>query len=438
MHNRKPALRRHLITIMALTLTGALAATTAYAKKTQIDFTGSDPSPSNNANGESWSLDTSTCGADSILPVGCYLDFGATATDSAAVNLGFNVIIGGSPYSHAFVNKNGLLTFKAAFGPFVDTATTFDLLTAAATTAAGGADNPFIAAFYPSRELQFPLLAATDHPDSTVISFAGGADYGRGTANPSGTDNGAPTDLSGNVPAFKATWVEDQATDVNGNPLVDNPLYSRIVIYHTGATSGNDGDFDIRLEYGSSSNGGTYNAGGRPGIVGFRLGSDANRQIVSADSGNATVVSDATDYYYHFCNGQLSATACTVTVVDTDHDGVPDSRDNCPKVANADQKDTDADGIGDVCDNCPLVKNPDQKDSNGNGIGDVCEPPPVRRCYVDADNDIDALDIYAILKATGKHVSATDPRDADGNRLVNLVDAASCARQCTRRYCATK
>jgi hypothetical protein len=241
------------------------------------------------------------------------------------------------------------------------------------------------------------------------------------------------------VPAFKATWVEDPTIDSAGNPVVTNPLFSRIVIYHTGAKTGNDGDFDVRIEYGDSTNGGVYNGGnGKNGIVGFRLGSDANRQITSADSGNPTLVSDATDYYYHFCNGQLSATACTGVIVDTDKDGIPDSRDNCPKVANPDQKDSDGDGIGDACDNCPNVSNPDQKDSNGNGIGDACEAPVVKRCYVDADNDIDAYDIFAILKAAGKHVSATDPRDADGNLIVSLADAAKCASQCTRRYCATR
>ena len=71
------------------------------------------------------------------------------------------------------------------------------------------------------------------------------------------------------------------------------------------------------------------------------------------------------DYYYEFRS---------TPVVDTDGDGIPDSKDNCPKVANPDQKDSDGDGVGDACDNCPLTDNPDQKDSNGNGIGDACEP----------------------------------------------------------------
>jgi hypothetical protein len=43
---------------------------------------------------------------------------------------------------------------------------------------------------------------------------------------------------------------------------------------------------------------------------------------------------------------------------DNDGDGVPNSTDNCPEVANADQADTDADGIGDACDPCPNTPDP--------------------------------------------------------------------------------
>src|SRR5687767_5077816 len=35
---------------------------------------------------------------------------------------------------------------------------------------------------------------------------------------------------------------------------------------------------------------------------------------------------------------------------DTDADGVPDSSDNCPSVANANQTNTDRDSLGDACD----------------------------------------------------------------------------------------
>ena len=43
--------------------------------------------------------------------------------------------------------------------------------------------------------------------------------------------------------------------------------------------------------------------------------------------------------------------------------------------------DQDGDAISDISDNCPTVANPDQKDSDNDGIGDVCDetplPPPV-------------------------------------------------------------
>jgi hypothetical protein len=69
-----------------------------------------------------------------------------------------------------------------------------------------------------------------------------------------------------------------------------------------------------------------------------------------------------------------------LTVLDLDNDGILGMEDNCPAVANPDQRDMDGDGVGDACDNCPRVSNPDQADSVGNGIGDACRdvtPPQI-------------------------------------------------------------
>jgi len=58
---------------------------------------------------------------------------------------------------------------------------------------------------------------------------------------------------------------------------------------------------------------------------------------------------------------------------DKDNDGILNERDNCPLVFNEDQKDMDGDGLGDACDNCPKVRNPDQSDTDEDTFGDVCD-----------------------------------------------------------------
>src|SRR3954469_6963527 len=71
---------------------------------------------------------------------------------------------------------------------------------------------------------------------------------------------------------------------------------------------------------------------------------------------------------------------------DGDTDGVPNTIDNCPFIANADQADLDRDGSGDACDpdddgdgaadtidNCPVLANPTQLDEDRDGTGDACE-----------------------------------------------------------------
>lgn len=70
---------------------------------------------------------------------------------------------------------------------------------------------------------------------------------------------------------------------------------------------------------------------------------------------------------------------------DKDEDGLPDSADNCPSVANTNQADSNGNGIGDLCDdtdydgvintedNCPEDANTSQNDVDGDGIGDICD-----------------------------------------------------------------
>ncbi|MEJ6000153.1 thrombospondin type 3 repeat-containing protein [Paucibacter soli] len=98
--------------------------------------------------------------------------------------------------------------------------------------------------------------------------------------------------------------------------------------------------------------------------------------------------------------------------------------------------DTDGDGVCDAVDNCPTVANPDQKDSNRNGIGDACEPP-IAKCDVDGDGDIDSVDILLIRAGVGQVPVAGDKRDADGDGKITGLDVRACTLKCTRAKCAT-
>jgi hypothetical protein len=62
--------------------------------------------------------------------------------------------------------------------------------------------------------------------------------------------------------------------------------------------------------------------------------------------------------------------------LDSDNDGVPDTADNCPTVANTDQRDHDLDTRGDDCDRCPHVPDPGDPDADNDGVGDECDPRP--------------------------------------------------------------
>lgn len=82
---------------------------------------------------------------------------------------------------------------------------------------------------------------------------------------------------------------------------------------------------------------------------------------------------------------------------DADNDGIGDSADNCPGVANNNQlnndgdaqgdacdTDDDNDGVPDVSDNCPLNANANQLDTDHDGQGNVC----------DSDDDNDGVPDY--------------------------------------------
>ena len=58
-------------------------------------------------------------------------------------------------------------------------------------------------------------------------------------------------------------------------------------------------------------------------------------------------------------------------------------------------------------------------------------------CDVDADGDVDRSDVFAIMAARNTPASGPDdPRDADGNGVITVLDARQCVVQCTNPRCA--
>ena len=448
------------VALTATLLTGWISTAEAGSRNVVIEFNGLDPD-----SGDSWAASSTGCDTDlgpsppAPAPMSCGLSFGSGAPEEMIpVRLGFDVKIGATLYNTIFISQRGLITF----GSGLDTGTSLTVpqpdmnALKAEITGSSIPARPFVAALFSN----LSVLQSQTSPFS--LNFEGGVGYFRSVADPL-----APYSDSEAKPALAVSWV-----GTGGSPAV------QLVIYK----NGDAGDFYLNLRYGRSESESYDIVTTLPGVAGFSLGLLATSTVSLTGPLPATA-----GHFYSFVNGEL--VVGTPPPADGDSDGIPDTTDNCPLVANPGQTNTDGDGFGDACDadddddtvadgadncpllfnqnqldtdadalgdacdgdddddgvidlsdNCPVVANTTQTDSDADGLGDACDSTPnpvVKRCRVDSDNDVDALDILAIVKAVGRKASGpADPRDADGNGNILLKDVALCTQQCTRRFCA--
>ena len=128
-------------------------------------------------------------------------------------------------------------------------------------------------------------------------------------------------------------------------------------------------------------------------------------------------------------DGVTDANDSNATNPDVDSDGVFDGSDNCPAIANQDQRNADQDANGgDVCDsdddndtladgsdNCPLVSNSDQLNTDSDNMGNVCDGDD------DGDGVGDAGDVFPL----NANESADSDNDTVGNNGDNCPQVAN-------------
>lgn len=134
--------------------------------------------------------------------------------------------------------------------------------------------------------------------------------------------------------------------------------------------------------------------------------------------------------YDYPCGGANPGMGAVLAGTDTDGDGVEDAVDNCPTVANPDQRDRDIDGLGNACD---WDRDGDSFQDNweaytGTDTLDNCPDGPQHKAWPpDLNNDrlIQINDVTAVVGSFG--LQAGEPgylkrEDLDADGQISIVD----------------
>jgi len=123
-------------------------------------------------------------------------------------------------------------------------------------------------------------------------------------------------------------------------------------------------------------------------------GRQIGRTLINADGNGSIDLGGFTgNFTLRVGSGDGTSQQVALTETDTDRDGIPDSRDNCVAVPNADQRDSDGDGYGDACD----------ADANNDGI-------------------VNSLDLALVKAAFGTR--GPNRADLNGDGFINALDLA--------------
>ena len=138
------------------------------------------------------------------------------------------------------------------------------------------------------------------------------------------------------------------------------------------------------------------------------------RTLINVDgNGSIALGGHVGNFTLRVGSGDGASQQVALTETDSDGDGVPDSRDNCTAVPNADQRDSDGDGFGDACD----------ADVNNDGFVNSIDLALVKAAFggsgqsradLNGDGRINALDLALVRRLFG-----TRPGPSAWHRPVN-------------------